>query len=87
MVVLEQRAALSGVPITLTATVSPTGSDRRGLVQGRRDDDRVRIGSVLSAPVATCKTSSLAVGTHSITAVYAGDAGLAGQHVTRRSRR
>ena len=68
--------SLSGVPITFTAAVAAApGAGRAGWigdVQGRR---ATAIGSAtLTGGVATFTTSTLAVGTHSITAAYAGSA-------------
>ena len=70
--------SLSGVPITLTATVSPTAAT--GAVSFKDGATAIvcASGSVLSAPLATCNTSALAIGTHAITAVYAGNSSLAG---------
>ena len=70
--------SLAGVPITLTATVSPTAAT--GAVSFKDGATAIvcASGSVLSAPLATCNTSALAVGTHAITAVYAGNSSLAG---------
>ena len=70
--------SLAGVPITLTATVSPTAATGAVTFKDGAAAIACASGSALSAPVATCKTSALAVGTHAITAVYAGNASLAG---------
>ena len=68
--------SLFGVPVTFTATVSP--STASGTVQFK--DGAGDLGSPvdLAGGVATFQTSSLSVGSHSITAVYGGDASLAG---------
>ena len=70
--------SLFGVPITLTATVSPTAAT--GAVSFKDGATAIvcATGSSLNAPVATCKTSLLAIGTHAITAVYVGNPSLAG---------
>jgi hypothetical protein len=78
IVTSSQTPALAGVPITLTATVSPTGATGAVSFKDGVTPIACGIGSVLTAPVATCKTSALAVGTHSITAVYAGSSSLLG---------
>ena len=65
----------SGQPVTFTATVavvSPGTGTPTGTVTF--DDNGTQIGTgTLTAGVATFSTSSLAVGTQSITAVYSGD--------------
>ena len=68
--------SLFGAPVTFTATVSP--STASGTVQFK--DGAGDLGSPvdLAGGVATFQTSSLSVGSHSITAVYGGDASLAG---------
>jgi hypothetical protein len=78
VVTSSQSPALAGVAITLTATVSPTGAT--GAVSFKDGATAVAcgVGSILTAPVATCTTSTLAVGAHAITAVYAGDGSLLG---------
>ena len=70
------------MPVTFTATVSP--STASGTVQFK--DGAADLGSpvTLAGGVATFQTSSLSVGTHSITAVYSGDASLRREHQCRR---
>jgi hypothetical protein len=64
-------------PVTFTATVSGNGGTPTGNVTFM--DGANTLGSIpLSNGVATYSTSSLAVGAHNITAVYAGDANDAG---------
>jgi len=65
-------------PVTFTATVSGNGGMPTGSVTFM--DGANTLGSVLvnAAGVASYTTSSLAVGTHNITAVYGGDANDAG---------
>ena len=66
-----------GQPVTFTATVSGTGGPPTGTVVFRNGG--VNLASrPLSAGAATFKTSALAVGTHTITATYQGDAGFIG---------
>ena len=63
----------SGQAVTFTATVTSTGPTPTGTV--RFMDGGKRIGSAtLSGGVASLTTSKLAVGTHSMTAEYLGDA-------------
>src|SRR4051794_40322373 len=65
-----------GQPVTLTATVS-TNSPSVGLPSGPvsfKDGATTLCAAVaLSSRVATCTVSTLALGTHSVTATYAGD--------------
>jgi CSLREA domain-containing protein len=64
-----------GQSVTFSATVSATGSTApTGTVQFRDGATDVGAGMTLSGAVATLTTSTLAVGTHPITAVYSGDA-------------
>lgn len=63
--------APSGSPVTFIAVVSPSAATGSATFY----DSSTSIGSgALSGGVASLTTSSLAVGSHSITAVYAGDA-------------
>jgi len=77
-VVSSQNPANLGVPVTFTATVTTAGTNPpTGIVTF--DDSTTAIGSgtlanVGGSQVATFTTSTLSVGTHSITAVYGGDA-------------
>lgn len=66
----------AGQTVTLTATVS--GSSPTGTVQFK--DGATNLGSAvtLSGGIATLATSTLSVGTHSITALYSGDTNNAG---------
>lgn len=71
----SQNPSVFGQSVTFTATV--TGTNPTGSVQFF--DGGGSLGSAtLSGGVAQLATSSLAVGTHSITAVYGGDAGNGG---------
>jgi hypothetical protein len=63
-----------GKSVTLTATISGTGAT--GTVTFK-DGETLLGTSTLSNGVATYDTSDLSVGTHSITAVYSGDANFA----------
>ena len=60
--------------ITLTATVSSAASMPTGTVTFNDGATPLGTGTVNASGVATYSTTSLAVGTHSITAVYMGDA-------------
>jgi hypothetical protein len=62
-----------GDPVTFTATISPTSVT--GTVSFFDGTTLLAIQSSISAGVATFTTSSLAVGGHTITAVYSGNAG------------
>ena len=70
-------SAIVGKSIVLTASVTPAtgGSVPTGLVTF--SDDAIKFGSVTlnAAGVAVLATATLAVGTHAITAAYAGDSG------------
>jgi hypothetical protein len=59
--------------ITLTATVSSTISTPTGTVSFVDGSTPIGTGTVNSSGVATYSTAALAVGTHTITAVYSGD--------------
>ncbi len=81
-VVSSQNPAGVGVSVTFTATVTTTGSNPpTGTVTF--NDGATEIGSgtlstVGGSQVATFATSALAIGSHSITAVYGGDTNNAG---------
>ncbi len=73
--------SLSGQAVTLTATVTvlPPGSGTPlGTVQFKADGVNLGSAAVLSGGKASLITGALAVGTHSITAVYSGDTNFAG---------
>ncbi|GAC1420425.1 MAG: hypothetical protein NVSMB62_14350 [Acidobacteriaceae bacterium] len=75
--------SVTGQAVTFTDTVTPTGGGLSGIAMGRvtfLDGAFVLGSSVLNgAGVAAFTTSALAVGSHTITAVSAGDAGTAGR--------
>ncbi len=71
----SQNPGLVGVPVTFTAAVSPATAT--GTVQFL-DGGTILGAGTLANGTTTFTTSSLAQGTHSITAVYAGDAADAG---------
>ena len=62
--------SLFGVPITLTATVMPAVAGGTVKFLDGTATISCLTGSVLTGPVATCKTSALAIGTHLVKAVY-----------------
>jgi uncharacterized repeat protein (TIGR03803 family) len=64
-----------GQPVTFTATVtSASGSGETGTVRFQIDGSGVGSPMTLSGNTATYNTSSLSVGSHSIVAIYSGDA-------------
>jgi hypothetical protein len=68
----NHNPAVIGQSVTLTATVTTTSGTATGNVTFM--DGATTLGTgTLSANVATLTTSALTIGTHSITAVYAGD--------------
>jgi hypothetical protein len=72
--------SVSGQLVTFTATVSP--STATGTVTFF-DGTAVLGSGTLSSSKATCSTSSLAIGSHSITATYNGDTTYGGSSATR----
>jgi Bacterial Ig-like domain (group 3)/FG-GAP-like repeat len=67
----------AGASVGLTATVSGTGGAPTGTVTFLDGSTKLGTGALSSAGQATYSTSSLAVGAHSITAAYGGDANFA----------
>ena len=68
-----------GQSVTFTATVAPSGGvNPTGTVQFKIDGNNVGSPQTLSGGVATYSTSTLAVGSHSVTAVYSGDGNFVG---------
>lgn len=65
-------SAAVGQSVTLTATVAPAGAT--GTVNFRDGNTSIGTSTLNSAGIATLATSTLAAGTHTITAIYAGDA-------------
>jgi hypothetical protein len=74
----NHSSSLFGVPITLTATVSPTAATGAVSFMDGAAAIVCEPDGLLSAPAASCTTAALAIGTHAITAVYAGNSSLAG---------
>jgi Bacterial Ig-like domain (group 3) len=82
-VVSSQNPAIQGVTVTFTATVTTTGSHLpTGTVTFNDGTTQLGTATLNGSQVATFQTSTLAVGTHSITAVYGGDANNAGSTST-----
>jgi hypothetical protein len=70
--------ALILVPITFTANVAGNGGTPTGSVNFLANGNVIGAGTLNASGVATFTTSTLAAGTYSITAVYAGDTNDAG---------
>jgi hypothetical protein len=69
----NNNPAAAGQPVTFLATVSGSGGQPTGIVTFK--DGPATLATVpLSGGAATYTTSSLAVGSHNVTAVYGGDA-------------
>ena len=71
-----------GLPLTFTATVTPPASGDptpTGTVQFELDGSDVGAAVPLAGGVATSGSVTLAAGTHTVTAVYSGDATYAGR--------
>ncbi len=66
--------ATFGSPVTFTATVTAGSGTPTGTVTFKDGTTTIGTGTLNGSGVATFTTSSLAVGAHSITAVYGGDA-------------
>jgi FtsP/CotA-like multicopper oxidase with cupredoxin domain len=79
-VVLTSSAnpALEDQPVTFTATISPTDATGTVAFQDGGTDISDCDAQPVNAGVATCTTSDLTVASHTITAVYSGDAGHTG---------
>jgi hypothetical protein len=65
-----------GTPVTFTATVTPVsgGSTPTGTITFKDGTTTIGSSSLNAGGIATLSTSALTAGTHSITAVYGGDA-------------
>lgn len=68
----------SGSPVTFTATVSGAGASPSGTVTFKDGVTTIGTGTLNGGGQAALVTSALALGNHSITAVYAGDANFTG---------
>lgn len=71
----DTASALLGQPVTFTATVKPAGSGSVSFYDGAT---QLGTAQTLLNNTASVTITSLAVGTHSITAVYSGNAAVAG---------
>jgi len=79
MVSANNNPQLAGKEVTFTATVtSASAGTPTGTVAFYDGSTELGTGMLNSSAAATYQTSSLAVGSHSITAVYSGDANFAG---------
>jgi hypothetical protein len=79
VLVTSAASASSGAPVTLTATITSSTSGRpTGTVTFLDGTTALGTGNLNNTAVATITTSTLAVGTHSITCKYAGNANFAG---------
>ena len=76
----SNNPSTSGQSVTLTATVSP--STATGAVQFAIDGTNVGSPVTLSGGQATFSSSSLSVGSHTITAAYSGDTNIIGSTTT-----
>lgn len=77
--------AVSGQPLTFTATVSPTGSgagDPSGTMTFFADGEQIGNAVTIVNGSATSDAVGLLVGTHEITATYSGDGDFAGSATT-----
>ncbi len=78
-VVAAPNPATTGQTVTLTATVSPASTDTpAGSIIFMDGSTAIGMTNVNSSGVGTMTTSSLATGSHSITAVYSGSATFSG---------
>ncbi len=69
----DPGTSVAGEPVTFTATVTGGGGTPAGLVSFRDDGAEIGQGTLDGGGVATFQTSSLAAGTHPITAEYLGN--------------
>ena len=77
----SQNPSTLGQSVTFTATVSSFGRSSSPTRKVTFKDSKTKLGTaVLSGGVATFTTSSLSIGTHSITASYVGDPLSSGSH-------
>ena len=67
--------------VTFTATVTGTGSEPTGVVTFLDGSNNIGTGMLVNG-LATISSFSLAIGSHSITAVYGGDSNFAGSTAT-----
>lgn len=68
----SQNPAVAGQPVTFTGTITSSSGTPTGTVTFLDGTNQIGTGT-LSSGAATFQTSSLSVGTHSITVTYAGD--------------
>ena len=77
-VVSSANPASFGTSVTLTATVTGAGSTATGTVTFKDGAATLGTGTLNGSGQATLTTSTLAVGSHSVTAVYGGDSNYTG---------
>ena len=78
MLATSANPSASGSPATFTATVAGAGAVPSGTVTFKDGATTIGTGTLSGGAQATFVTSGLALGTHSITAVYGGDTNFAG---------
>jgi hypothetical protein len=78
MLVSNANPSMSGQLVTLTATVTSGAGTPTGTVTFKDGSTTLGAGTLGSTSQATFATSTLSVGSHSITAVYGGDNNFAG---------
>ena len=74
----SSNPSASGASVTFTATVAGAGATPTGTVTFKDGGATLGSGTLNGSGQATFSTSSLSVGTHSITAVYGGDSNYSG---------
>jgi Bacterial Ig-like domain (group 3)/Bacterial Ig-like domain (group 1) len=74
----NHNASVAGQSVTFTAIVTTSAGTPTGTVTFKDGSATLASGVALSGGVATFSTSSLSIGTHTITAVYSGDSNLNG---------
>jgi uncharacterized repeat protein (TIGR03803 family) len=78
VVTSNNSSSIFGQPVTFTATVTPSSSGETGTVQFQIDGSNAGSPVALSGNTAEYITSTLAVGSHSIAAIYSGDSNFTG---------
>ena len=73
-----------GQSVLFTATITPVAPAPTGTVTFQDGGTNIAgcVSRAVAARVATCTTAALAVGSHSVTAVYSGNADLRDQHLS-----
>ncbi len=73
-IVSSQNPSLSGQPITFTASATSGAGTPSGQIQFKDNGSNLGAAQTLSSGSATIFTSTLPIGSHTITATYSGDA-------------